>query len=72
MHYLVAWNYFTFVTGQNVLHKIQHFFIFRSSLSTFLVHRYNKVYFLCYKLNKYVLILNSSWIYLFPNYLTWL
>ena len=39
MHYLVAWNYFTFVTAQNVLHKIQHFFIFRSSLSTFLVHR---------------------------------
>ena len=39
MHYLVAWNYFTFVTGQNVLHKIQYFFIFRSRLSTFLVHR---------------------------------
>jgi len=28
MHYLVAWNYFTFVTGQNVLHKIQPFFSF--------------------------------------------
>ena len=25
MHYLVAWNYFTFVTGQNVLHKFNIF-----------------------------------------------
>ena len=30
------------------------------------------LYFLCYKLNKYVLILNCRRIYLFPNYLTWL
>ena len=28
MHYLVAWNYITFVTGQNVLHNIQPFFLF--------------------------------------------
>ena len=39
MHYLVASNYFSFVTRQNVLHKIQPFFIFRSSLPTFIVQR---------------------------------